>query len=264
MFNRTLVTVRDENVNSVAPPAFTNDVTATAAPDENTNDPPVTRSSTFGRSYNTTRSIVTGEDHTNWIHDPALPPTVAHSRVASPGYPDATPSTAFTADCPVDVFCDDADTLTPAARATFPGAATADTPGNTTNTDASNTNATNTATPRRPPTSSTPARSATTAEPRRPNTMRRVHPHQEPQGNHHPKPHHNAPHHRNAPSPQHTQPTTPTNTKHPRSGGRTDGKNGTNVPLSLRGVTRWVPLTPRAGPPPPPAARAPCPPAASR
>jgi hypothetical protein len=181
MFNRTLVTVRDENENSVAPPAFTNDVTATAAPDENTNDPPVTRSSTFGRSYNTTRSIVTGDAHTNWIHDPALPPTVAHSRVASPGYPDATPSTAFTADCPVDVFCDDADTVTPAARATFPGAATADTPGNTTNTDASNTNATNTATPRRPPTSNTPpARPTTTAEPHRPNTMRRVHPHQEP------------------------------------------------------------------------------------
>ena len=40
MFNRTLVTVRDENVNSVAPPAFTNDVTATAAPDENTTTHP--------------------------------------------------------------------------------------------------------------------------------------------------------------------------------------------------------------------------------
>ena len=72
----------------------------------------------FGRSNNTTRSIVTGSDHATRIQLPALPPAVAHSRDESTGYPDATPSTALTAAC-ADDACDDAVTDTPAIRARF-------------------------------------------------------------------------------------------------------------------------------------------------
>ena len=119
ILNRTSLTVRAGNDTVVAPPALFNAPTGTELPSENTNAPAFTRSSVFGRSYNTTRSTDTGEDHTNRIHDPALPPTVAHSRDESAGYPDGTPSTALSAVCPVDVFCDDADTVTPDTRARF-------------------------------------------------------------------------------------------------------------------------------------------------
>ncbi len=77
--NRTHVTLRELNDTVTAEPSLFNAPTGTDEPSENVNVPDVTWSLRFGRSYNTTRSNVTADDHVNWIHAPAPCRAVTHS-----------------------------------------------------------------------------------------------------------------------------------------------------------------------------------------
>ena len=82
---RTLVTLRAVKVTVVAAPALSSEGTVTVLPSEKVRVPPVTRSLVLGRSWRRMELRVCGADQFRVRVVPALPPTLAHSLVWSPG-----------------------------------------------------------------------------------------------------------------------------------------------------------------------------------